>query len=81
MSGLDIFKHREDPNNFYGVFYSIDLENAIFTIYLARSSNGLDDWISISTIQGSAYNPKVWVSPDTNDIILAYESNPGYNHN
>ena len=81
MSGLDIFKHKQDPDYYYGVYHTTDLKISNFVIYLARSQNGLDDWETVTVLQASGSHAKVWVSPNTNDILMAYESSPGFDGN
>ena len=78
---VDIFKHPQDPDNYYGVFHEIHKEQILNYIYLAMSEDGLTNWQQIVTLQGYASQGKVWVNPKGNDILLAYESTAEYDMN
>ena len=52
-----------------------------FITYLARSKNGMDNWELITALDEEASQVKVWLSPDSDDILLAYEASPGFKGN
>jgi len=44
---IDIFKHKDDPSNYYGVFHEMDADTQDLHMYLAKSNDGLKDWQQI----------------------------------
>ena len=78
---IDVFEHRQRPGQFFGVFHQISNDYESFNLYLAESADGLHDWKVVSLLQENASQGKVWLSPDSNDILLAYETTFGYDGN
>lgn len=51
--GLDcisIFKHKDDPNNYYGLYHSLDASISNFNLYLAKSKNGINNWQDVRLV-------------------------------
>lgn len=51
--GLDcisIFKHKDDPNNYYGLYHALDASISNFNLYLAKSKNGINGWQDVKLI-------------------------------
>ena len=81
MDCLVIFQHRSDPDHYYSVYHTMDYTINNFITYLARSKNGMDNWELITALDEEASQVKVWLSPDSDDILLAYEASPGFKGN
>ena len=81
MDCIDIFKHRSDPDHFYGVYHALDASISNFITYLGRSKNGLDGWEPMATLATYASQGKVWTDPNSDAILFAYEYSPGFNGN
>ena len=69
----------DDPGFFYGVFHYADLGWDTFSVFLGRSPDGLHDWQTVSKLSSNASQAKVWLSPNTSDILVAFETLIGSN--
>lgn len=81
MNCIDIFKHRSDPDYYYGVYHAMDPSISNFVSYLAWSKNGLDNWEPLTYLEQYSSQGKVWISPNSDDILFAYEASPGLDGN
>lgn len=81
MDCLVIFQHRSEPENYYSVYHKMDHTINNFITYLARSKNGMDNWELITMLDEEASQVKIWLSPNSDDILVAYEASPGFRGN
>lgn len=78
---IDIFKHPSDPNTFYGVYHVMIPSISNFYTFLAKSPDGLNNWEKVVLLEKHASQAKIWLNPNGEDILMAYESSPGFNGN
>lgn len=81
MDCLVIFQHRSEPENYYSVYHTMDSTINNFITYLARSKNGMDNWELLTKLDEEASQVKIWLSPNSDDILVAYEASPGFRGN
>lgn len=81
MDCPNFFQHRSDPDYFYSVAHKMDPTIHNFVLYLSWSKNGIDNWEPVTELEREASQGKVWLSPDSDDILLAFETSPGMNGN
>ena len=74
--GLDcisIFKHKSNPDTYYGLYHAMDASISNFILYLAESKDGLTNWKDIRELDKFASQGKTWTNPNGDDIVVAYE--------
>lgn len=59
----------------------MDANISNFRVYLGKSKNGIDGWKPLAHLEDYASMGKVWTSEVSDDILMAYESSPGFNGN
>jgi hypothetical protein len=61
--GLDcisIFKDKEDPDHYYGLYHAMDASISNFNLYLAKSKNGINNWHDIKLMDQYASQGRTW---------------------
>ena len=60
---ISVFKHKSDPNNYYGLYHEMDSSISNFNLYLAKSPDGIHDWQDLRMLDHFASQGKAWVDP------------------
>ena len=45
-----------------------------FTLFLGQSGNGLYNWQKVVKLSDHSSQPQVWLNPDGDDILVAFET-------
>jgi len=47
---ISIFKHKDDPDHYYGLYHSMDSSISNYILYLAKSKNGVNNWQDVKML-------------------------------
>lgn len=47
---ISIFKHKSEPDTYYGLYHALDASISNFNLYLVSSKDGLNDWHDVKML-------------------------------
>ena len=81
MDCLDVFEHKSDKDYLYGIYHTFDHDVSDFVTYLARAKKNSGSWKIVTKLEIHSSQAKIWLSPNSDDILFAYEASPVYDGN